>query len=410
MTAPAPSGPLAGLRIVDLTSVVLGSYATQMLGEMGAEIIKIEPPGPPGVGGDIMRWNGANPAGPESGFGPMFMMYNRNKRSVALDLKSAAGMAALHALIRTADAFMANRPARALAKLKLSYDDVRAVKADIVYVNTPGFGSDGPYGDLPAYDELIQAGSGAADLAPRTHGVDPRYLPTLAADKVGGLFLAQAALGGLLHKIRTGEGQSIEAPMLETFTHFIMSENQYGHVFEPAVGPYGYNRILNPDRRPYRTSDGWIALSPYSDRNWEDFFDIVGRKAEFLADERFARYSNRIKNIQTLYGMVEGVTVTRTSQEWFDACAKRNIPCMHVHRLETLEDDPHLKAVGFFEPRQHPVLGGLTALKHPVSYSATPAKITRDQPALGEHTAECLREAGVSEQEIEALRAGGAFG
>lgn len=411
MTGTSPQGPLTGIRVVDLTAVVLGAYASQMLGDLGADVIKVEAPGRPGVGGDIMRWNGTNPAGPESGFGPMFMMYNRNKRSVAIDLKSPAGHEALAALLRTADVFIANRPASALAKLKLSYDDVRAIKPDIVYANAPGYGSAGPYGDLPAYDELVQAGSGAADLHARTYGDGQyRYMPTLAADKVVGLFLVQATLAALVHKARTGEGQAVEAPMLECFTHFNLSENLYGHVFNPPMGDYGYGRILNPERRPYRTKDGWIAVSPYSDRNWQDFFDIVGQKDTFLSDARFATYGERIKNIRALYAMVETFTVTMTSDAWFEACAARNIPCMRVHRLDTLETDPHLQAVGFFEQREHPAVGGTVALRHPVSYTETPAGTHRDQPALGEHTRECLREAGLGTDEIDALAARGAFG
>jgi crotonobetainyl-CoA:carnitine CoA-transferase CaiB-like acyl-CoA transferase len=411
MSASAPSGPLAGVRIVDLTAVVLGAYATQLLGDLGADVIKIEAPGGPGVGGDIMRWGGENPAGPGSGFGPMFMMYNRNKRSVTLDLKTEAGREALFALVRTADAFVANRPASALEKLGVGYAAVRAVRPDIVYVNAPGYGSQGPYADFPAYDELVQAGSGAADFHVRTTGEDhPRYIPTLAADKTVGLFLVQATLAGLFHKARTGEGQAIEAPMLECFTHFNLSENLYGHVFDPPVGDYGYGRILNPERRPYRTKDGWIAVSPYSDRNWQDFFDIVGEKARFLADERFAKYANRIRNIRALYAMVETYTVTKTSDEWFEACSRRNIPCMRVHRLDTLESDAHLAAVGFFEKYDHPVVGGAVGLKHPVTYGATPADARAVQPALGQHTEECLREAGLDAATLARLKAAGAFG
>lgn len=410
MTSTSSRGPLAGVRVVDLTAVVLGAYASQMLGDLGADVIKVEAPGAPGVGGDIMRWNGANPAGPSSGFGPMFMMYNRNKRSVAIDLKTAAGHEALAALIKTADVFLANRPASALAKLKLSYEDVRAIKPDIVYANAPGYGSDGPYADFPAYDELIQAGSGAADFYARTYDGTYRYMPTLAADKTVGLFLVQATLAALVHKSRTGEGQAVEAPMLECFTHFNLSENLYGHVFDPPMGDYGYGRILNPERRPYRTKDGWIAVSPYSDRNWQDFFDIVGKKEEFLANPRFAIYAERIKNIRELYAMVETFTVTRTSDEWFEACSRRNIPCMRVHRLDTLETDPHLRAVGFFEHQPHPAVGSTVALRHPVSYSQTPPANTLPQPGLGEHTRACLREAGLDEASIDALAANGAFG
>jgi crotonobetainyl-CoA:carnitine CoA-transferase CaiB-like acyl-CoA transferase len=411
MTKPARTGPLAGLRIVDLTAVVLGAYAAQLLGDLGAEVIKIEAPGGEGVGGDIMRWAGESPRGVASGMGAMFMMFNRNKRSVVLDLKTAAGHEALRALIGAADAFVANRPASALAKLGLAYEDVRAVKPDIVYANAPGYGSDGPHADFPAYDELIQANSGAADFLPRTYeDMPPRYLPTLLADKVGALFLTQGVLAALLHRARTGEGQAVEAPMLEAVTHFNLSENLFGAVYDPPVGPYGYQRILNPNRRPYRTKDGWIAVSPYSDRNWRDFFAILGKEEEFVADARFATYPARIRNIRELYGMVEDYTVAKTSEEWFAACTTRNIPCARVQKLETLASDPHLDAVGFFARREHPSEGAVVHLKHPVRYGLTPADVARDQPRLGEHTDECLREAGLDEAAIARLRAAGAFG
>lgn len=407
----AATGPLKGIRIVDLTAVVLGSFAAQMLGELGADILKIEAPGGPPTGGDIMRWAGDTPAGPTSGLAPMFMMYNRNKRSVALDLKNPAGQEALAALLKGADVFLSNRPASALAKLGLSYDKIKAIKPDIVYVNAPGYGSAGPYGDFPAYDELIQAGSGGADMLPRTYkDTPPRYLPTLIADKTVGMYLAQATLAGIIHKQRTGEGQSIEVPMLECMTYFNLSENLYGNAFDPPMGGYGYVRIHTPHRRPYRTKDGWIAISPYSDRNWRDFFALVGREKEFLADERFATYQRRIKNIDQLYAMMEDVTVLKTSQEWFTACGEKNIPCMHVRRFDELIDDPHLGAVGLFEKRRHSVAGGITDLRHPVTYAASPANWHREQPTLGAHTEEALDEAGLSKADVERLKAAGAFG
>ena len=412
-TAPSPARPLSGLRIVDLTAVVLGAYATQMLGELGADVIKVEAPGGAGVGGDVMRWAGASPNGTASGMGAMFMQFNRDKRSVTLDLKTEAGHAALAALIRGADAFVANRPASALAKLKLAHADVAAIKPDIVYANAPGYGSTGPYADFPAYDELIQAGSGAAQFLPRTYeDGTPRYLPTLMADKVGALFLVQGVLAALLHRQRTGEGQAVEAPMLECVTHFNLSENLFGAVYDPPVGPYGYQRILNPERRPYRTSDGWIALSPYSDRNWRDFFAILGEERVFLDDPRFNTYPERIRNIRALYAMVETYTVRKTTEEWFAACARANIPCMRVNALEDILDDPHLRAVGFHERREHPSEGGTIALKHPVSYTAAAGApdTTRDQPRLGEHTRAGPAEAGLTAAEIEALAARGAFG
>lgn len=406
------AGPLSNIRVLDLTGVILGAYATMLLGDMGAEVIKVEVPSMDGhIGGDLMRWGGDNPAGAESGYGPLFMSFNRNKKSVTINLKSPEGKAILKQLIATSDVFACNRQQDTLARLGLSYEDVKAIKPDIIYVNAPGFGTGGCYEGFPAYDDLIQASSGVAETLPRTDGNPAlRYLPTLAADKSVGLYMVIAINAALFARAQTGKGQAVEVPMMECFTHFTMSENLYGHQYVPPVGPLGYGRILNKDRRPYRTKDGWIAVTPYSDKNWIDFFAIVGRGEEFAQDERFNTYANRNRHVQLLYSMLEEITLQKTTEEWLPLLWDRNIPAMRVHTLESVMNDPHLKQRDFFHHTQHPEVGEIIALKHPIDYSETPADFCEAAPGLGEHNAEILAGLGYSAAQIEALKAQGAIG
>lgn len=400
------TGPLAGVRIVDLTSVVFGAYATQMLGDYGADIIKIEAPSPTGgggQGGDIMRWAGKVPEGAAQDLGPIFLTINRNKRSVLLDLRKKSAVDALKQLIASADVLASNIRYDGMKRLGLGYEDVKKIKPDIVFVHAAGYGSDGPYAGLPAYDDLIQAGSGAADLLCRTDGNPaPRYMPTIVADKVSGLFMANAITAALFHRERTGQGQFVEVPMFEAVTSFVLAEHFFGHVYDPATGPWSYSRITNPDRRPYKTKDGYIGLLPYSDKQWDQFFAIAGRPDAFK-DPRFATYKARIQNILDLYAMIEDLTEQKTTQEWLDALLPLSIPIVKMNRLDDLQDDPHLKAVGFFERYDHPHAGPYFALRPPVRFMGTPANIRRHPPRLGEQTREVLAEIGLSAEAIAAI-------
>ena len=389
------TGPLAGVRILDLTSVVNGAYATQMLGDQGADIIKLEDPG-----GDIMRKPGVPEGRNAEGMGPNFLTLNRNKRSIVLDLKTETARAAVARIIATCDVFVASVRYEALTRLGLSYEAVRAIKPDIIYAHAAGFGSDGPYAGLPAYDDLIQAASGMADLIPRTFGGEPAMLPTQAADKVSGLFMAQAISAALFHRERTGEGQFVEVPMLECVTSFVLVENLYGHVYEPPADQLGYPRTLNPFRKPFATKDGHIGLLPYSDRQWELFFNAAGFGDMFAQRPEYATVSGRNNNIRELYALVEQVAATKTTQQWIDLLRPLSIPVIALNRLDDLESDPHLKAVGFFEHLEHPQVGRYQVPRPPVKFAGSPASIRSHAPQLGEQTAEILAEVGLSEDEI----------
>lgn len=403
------TGPLKGVRIIDLTSVVFGAYATQMLGDYGADVIKIEAPSPTGgggQGGDIMRWAGKVPEGASSDLGPIYVTINRNKRSVLLDLRKKSGVDALMQLIASADVLASNIRYEGMKRLGLGYEDVKKIKPDIVFVHAAGYGSDGPYAGLPAYDDLIQAGSGAADLLSRTDGNPaPRYMPTIVADKVSGLFMANAITAALFHRERTGEGQFVEVPMFEAMTSFVLAEHFFGHVYDPATGPWSYGRITNPDRRPYKTKNGHIGLLPYSDKQWNQFFIAAGRPGVFENDPRFSTYKARGQNIRELYAMIEELTEQKTTEEWLDLLMPLSIPIVKMNRLDDLQEDPHLKAVGFFERYDHPHAGAYFQLRPPVRFSATPANIRLHPPILGEQTHEVLSEIGLSAEAIAALDA-----
>jgi crotonobetainyl-CoA:carnitine CoA-transferase CaiB-like acyl-CoA transferase len=398
---PEATGPLKGVRIVDLTSVVFGAYATQMLGDLGADVIKVEfPAGRRGDGGDIMRWAGV-PAGDEArrGLGPIFMTINRNKRSILLDLREERAKRALTRLIRTADVFTSSVRYEGMKRLGLDYEAVSAIKPDIVYVHGAGYGSSGPYAGEPAYDDLVQSASGLADLLNRTDGQpEHRLIPSLIADKVSGLFMSQAVLAALFHRQRTGEGQFVEVPMLECVASFNLAEHFFGHVYDPPTGQWGYPRVVNPTRKPFPTKDGYIGLLPYTDEQWVQFFEIAGWGETLGKDPRFADYATRLQHVRELYGKVDEVTVTKTTDEWLALLKPLQIPVVKMNTLDDLLTDPHLDAVSFFQRYEHPEAGAYLGIKPPIKYSATPANVRRHPPRMGEHTAEILDE--VAERDV----------
>ncbi len=394
--APHATGPLTGVRILDMTSVVFGAYATAMLGDLGADVIKVEfPGGRRGGGGDIMRWAGRVPDGAPLDLGPIYMTINRNKRSMLLDLRQAASVASLRRLIATCDVFCASVRYEGLKRLGLDYEAVKALRSDIVYAHASGYGADGPYAGEPAYDDLIQSASGFADLLSRVDGdTTPRLLPSLVADKVSGLFLTQAILAALFHRAGTGEGQFVEVPMFECVTSFNLAEHFYGHVYDPPTGQWAYPRVANPQRKPFPTKDGFIGLLPYTDQQWDQFFEIAGWTQTIARDPRFADYQTRSAHVRELYTLVDEVTRTRTTDEWLALLKPLQIPVVRMNRLDDLQNDPHLAAVGFFERYEHPEAGGYIGMRPPLKFSATPANVRLHPPKLGEHTQALLDELG----------------
>jgi crotonobetainyl-CoA:carnitine CoA-transferase CaiB-like acyl-CoA transferase len=391
-------GPLHGVRVIDCTTVVLGPWAGQQLGDLGADVVKVEPPD-----GDTTRQLGPmrNPD-----MGAFFLAVNRNKRSLVLDLKQEAARRVLLRLAAGADVLLHNYRPRAARRLGLSYDMFRAVNPGLVYVGTYGFRAAGPYGDKPAYDDVIQAASGLASLQSAVVG-EPRYMPTIVADKTSSMTLLAAVLAALFHKARTGEGQEVEVPMFESLAAWVMVEHLYGETFVPPVETVGYKRVLNRYRRPFKTRDGHLAILPYTDQNWRDFFTLAGRP-DLLADPRFKTLGSRLRHIEPLYEALAAIALTRTSAEWLADLDRHNIPAMVVNSLETLLRDPHLEATGFWQIVEHPSEGTLRLPGIPAAYSRTPADIRRLPPRLGEHSLEILREAGLDAAEIDGLLSTGA--
>jgi crotonobetainyl-CoA:carnitine CoA-transferase CaiB-like acyl-CoA transferase len=394
------SGPLHGVRIIELTSVVLGPWACQILADMGADVIKIEAPR-----GDSNRTLGAYT---HPGMAALYLTCNRNKRSLVLDLKVPGARDALLALIKGADVFMHNNRPQVMTKLRLDYADIRTVNPRIIYCGAYGYSKKGPYGAKGALDDSIQAASGIAMLNQKLLG-EPRYLPTVVADKTTAITAVYGILAALFHRERTGEGQELEVPMFETMVNFVMAEHLWGMTFEPPKGSPGYVRLMSHHRKPYATKDGYIAILPYLDAHWEQFCRSTNR-LDLLADARFKTLADRVRNIDETYGETGKIMATRTTREWLDLFGKTSVPTMAVNTLEDLATDPHLNAVGFWQFQDHPTEGKLRTPAFPVNFGATPADIRRHAPRLGEHTQEVLREAGLTTDAIDALcKTGGAM-
>jgi crotonobetainyl-CoA:carnitine CoA-transferase CaiB-like acyl-CoA transferase len=353
---------LEGIRILDLTGVVFGPYATQILADLGAEVIKVESPG----GGDQYRWTAKAARTP--GMSPGFMALNRGKQSVVLDLKAADDLAVLQALIPTADVFILNVRGAAAERLGLDYASVSALNPGIIYAHCVGFGQDGPYAGLQAYDDVIQAATGTTSLLGRVDGNPAaRYLPSLVADKVAGLHAAYAVLAAIIHKLRTGRGQMVEIPMLETFASFMMTEHLGGQSFDPPNGPIGYFRQLDPDRQPFPTSDGYISIVAYTDEAWPRLFALLDNPG-FLDDPRFETRRLRVQHMAEMYREVARLTPGFSSADLLSRCQQAQIPAMLACDLGEVMEDRHLKATGFFERVEHPTEGGWVRMQHPVRF------------------------------------------
>jgi len=392
------AGPLAGVRILDCTSVVLGPWAAQQLGDLGADVIKIEPPA-----GDTTRQLGPrrNP-----GMAAFFMGCNRNKRSVVLDLKQKEGREALFELAKTADVLMHNYRPDPAARLGVPYEAFEKINPRLVYVAAYGYRAAGPMGPKAAYDDIIQAGTGLAMLQTVVAG-EPRFLPTIVADKTSSNAVVSAVLAALFERERSGKGQAVEVPMYETLVSFVMVEHLYGETFLPALEGPGYKRLLNKERRPYPSKDGYFALLPYMDEHWREFTKLVGRE-ELMRDPRFASLATRLENIEVVYATLAEICPTRTNAEWTELLKTSNVPHGPVHSLEDLLHEEQLVATGFWKEAEHPSEGRIRMPDIPPRFSRTAPDIRRLQPRLGEHSVEVLREAGLSEERVAALLASGA--
>jgi crotonobetainyl-CoA:carnitine CoA-transferase CaiB-like acyl-CoA transferase len=387
---------LKGIRIVDITTIVLGPYATAILADMGAEVIKIET-----LAGDMNRAIGPH-AGP--GLGAVFVNNNRNKRSLAVDLKTEEGKDVLRRLVKTADALVHNMRQDALDRLGFSWEAVHALNPRLVYCAALGYGSDGPYSGKPAYDDIIQATGGIAGLTQKRDG-KPAYHPTVTADKVGALHTVYAVLAALLHRERTGgQGQLVEMPMLEAIASFVMNENLMAAYLEEK-GTVGYHRTMSRNRKPYQTRDGWVAVLPYTTAQWSRVLKALGRD-DIVAAPWFSDDGARSKHSDELYSVLDGSLGNRTSAEWLALFEELDVPCGPVNTLEDLLEDPHLEAVGFFAPNYG---GGPVkrALRQPVLWRGMEPEQDKLAPQLGADTRDLLAELGYAETEVTALARAG---
>jgi crotonobetainyl-CoA:carnitine CoA-transferase CaiB-like acyl-CoA transferase len=393
-------GPLAGIRILDLSTVMMGPSATQTLAEMGADVIKVEAPG-----GDPLR--GVGP-GRNPGMGALFVNANNGKRSLAIDLKQPAARDALLRLAATADVLAYNVRPQAMDRLGLSYEAVSRMRPDIIYAGMFGYGQDGPYASRPAYDDLMQGAALIPWLIARSSDGVPRYVPNALADRVVGMAAVAAMLGALVHRERTGAGQRVDTPMFETMVRFVLGDHMGGLTFDPPLDGGGYPRLLAPERKPYRTADGYICALLYADKQWRNFYAAIGQPDRCRTDPRLATMGSRTEHIRALYGEVAAEFVSRTTAEWATLLEAADVPFTTMHDLSSIFEDPHLRAVGFFVPEDHPSEGRLVGTRAAGRWSLTQPEYARGAPRYGEHSAMVLAEAGLDAAEIGALTASGA--
>lgn len=396
-------GPLKGVKVIDLTSVLMGPFATQYLGDFGADVIKIEPPA-----GDLVR--NVGPSRSQS-MGPLFLNSNRSKRSMVLNLKAPEGRALLLELCKDADVLVYNVRPAAMNRLGLSWDDVRAVNPRLIYAGLFGYGQNGRYAGRPAYDDLIQGGSTLSHLFRLSGSEEPRYVPAAIADRVVGLTALSGILAALIERSQSGQGQRVDVPMFETMVNFILSDHLGGLTFDPPLDQGGYARQLASNRRPLRTADGYICVLLYTDDHWRRFLSAIEQDGLMETDSRFATFRSRMEHVADVYGWLGEIFQTRTSGEWIDLLDAADIPVIAMHTFETVLRDPHLADTGFFSRVEHPTEGSTITMANPVQMSASPVEITRLAPGLGEHTVEVLRDdLGLAQDRIADLIARGIAG
>jgi crotonobetainyl-CoA:carnitine CoA-transferase CaiB-like acyl-CoA transferase len=395
-------GLLEGIRILDMTIVVMGPYATQVLGDFGADVIKVESPS-----GDTTRKIGPmrNP-----GMGYVFLNLNRNKRSIAIDLKHPDGLAALFKLAESADVLVSNVRPKAMARLGLTYERLSEANPRLIVAGLVGCAQDGPYADQPVYEDLIQGLTAVPSMLVAAGAQQPIYVPMAFNDRMVGLYAASAILASLLHRERTGRGLEIEIPMFETMVQGTLLEHMGGLTFDPPNGPPGYRRSLNAERRPFPTADGHVCAVIYTDAHWHAFMDLIGQSERMETDPRLRDITARTEHAGEVYSLIGRAMRERTTAEWLEAFSKADIPAAPLHTLESLLDDPHLGKIGFFEPVEHPSEGRILGMAVPGRWSESQPRVRRLAPRLGEHSLEVLREAGVAESTLAELVASKAIG
>jgi crotonobetainyl-CoA:carnitine CoA-transferase CaiB-like acyl-CoA transferase len=389
------AGALAGVKVLDLTSVLMGPLATLMLGDYGADVVKVE-----AKAGDTVRGIGPmkNP-----GMGHIFLHMNRNKRSVVLDLKTKEGKAAVLRLVEQSDVLVYNIRPQAMQRLGLGFDVLKNLNPKLIYCGLYGYGQNGPYASYPAYDDLIQGIAAIPTLVAKVGDDTPRYVPLAFIDRTVGHVAVGAICAALYSREKTGRGQSIDLPMFETMVPFVLGDHMGGASFDPALGSMGYSRQLSPQRRPFKTKDGHVCVLLYNDSHWRSFFAGLGQAERFAADARLTSITQRTLHIDALYGEVGELIAAQSTDYWLKFFQNADIPAVPLNTLETLLEDPHLAAVGAFEWREHPSEGRHRSLNPTGTWSETPPSVRRQAPALGQHTQEVLREAGFSPSEIQAI-------
>lgn len=394
MTNPTPfTGPLAGLKIIDLTAVLMGPSASQMLAELGADVIKVETDD-----GDATRKIG--PMGDEK-MGPIYLALNRNKRSIVLNLKHDDGREALLRLIKDADVLTTNFRPKGMERLKLTYEDVIKVNPRIVYVSMVGFSQRGPYARSPAFDDLIQAATALPWTVAANSNGRPRYIPVNIADRSVGLYAFGVILAALYSREKTGKGQQVDVPMFETMATYVLGDHLYGNKFIPPKGDFGYPRLLARSRAPFQTKDAWVCCAIYHDHHWKAFLDVIGMPHLWTSDPRLASMTTRTEHSEALNAFVRDELLKKTTAEWQELLKIADIPVFPMHTLESLIDDPHLREIGFFSEKQHPHVGTIRETAVPSEWHGTPPSNYRAPPLLGEHTHEVLSQAGYSDEKIQ---------
>ncbi len=393
------AGPLDGIRVIDLTTVLFGPYCTQTLGDLGADVIKVEPPE-----GDTNRWIAPMRS---PGMGAVFLNTNRNKRAVCLDLKQPAARDALLRLVDGADLFVHSIRPQAIARLGLDADTLRRGRERLIYAQLTGFASDGPNAGRPAYDDIIQAASGLADAEARSRGGQPAMVPSAVADKVGGLTALYGILAALFQRERTGKGQFIEVPMLGAMASFLMVEHLSGETFRPAEGPAGYPRVLAAHRKPHRTKDGRIAVLPYTTAHWQRFFRLAGLP-QMVEDERVTDPVKRSHHVGELYALKGAVLAERTTGDWMTVLTEAEIPATPVQTLDGIVSDPETRAIGLFQEADHPSEGAIRVMGSPLRAEDMPAPLRVPARRLGEDTRDVLSQVGMDDASIQALFESGA--